>query len=101
MIGREYGGDGRLAEEESASRVARALGCRGWKRWPRQERDWFRRLAPTMARIPGLDRWASKDRKAVVQVMRAKGKAREAEYARLMAVNRKLRRALERVAGGR
>jgi hypothetical protein len=100
MIGERFDGDRDRAVSECSAAVARALGCRSWKRWSPAERQWFARLSLVMALIPRLDRWSSQDKRALVEIMRAKGGVREAEYARLVARNRKLRRVLEKVARG-
>lgn len=98
-IGERFEGDGRLARRECAEKVAKALGCRGWKRWPPSEREWFTRLAIPLARIRGLERWNAGDRKELVALIRSKGKPQETEYVRRMIGAERLRGALERVAG--
>ncbi|MFH1277861.1 MAG: hypothetical protein ABIK65_05735 [Candidatus Eisenbacteria bacterium] len=97
-IGERFGGDGRLARRECAETVARALGCRGWKRWPAPEREWLGRLAIPLARIRGLERWSAGEKGELVALVRAKGKPQETEYARRMIKATRLRRALERMA---
>lgn len=100
-IGDRFDGDGRRAKRECAAAVARALGSPGWKRWPRMEREWFARLAIPLARIDGLERWPREDRRALVALLRSKGKPGEAEYVRRLLGARRLRRSLTKIAKGR
>jgi hypothetical protein len=89
-------GRGRLA-----ARLADRLGLRG-RAWAPSEGVAFARLAPILAALPGLPAWPHGDRQALVQVIRAKGGAREADYLRLLRRHRRLRAsllALGRTAG--
>ncbi len=98
MIGREYDGDRDRAGRGCAARVAAALGAPKWKEWPKKERESFARMSLILALIPGLDDWPQADRADLVTLLRAKGASREAEYARLMTGQIRLRAALEKAA---
>jgi hypothetical protein len=65
------------------ARVAQRLGVRSFPRWAPGERLWFRRWAPLIDAIPGWNRWSRAERRALVEVVRAKGGRRESDYARL------------------
>ena len=84
--------------EQLLDALARVLGVRGREKWPAMERLWFRRLAPMFSLIPGLEKWSAAERKNLVGLIRAKGRPQESGFVRLLAGNRKLRRALESVA---
>jgi hypothetical protein len=53
----------------------------------------------TLAQISDLARWSARDRRALVEIVRAKGGHHEADYLRRMQVHRRLRRALLRLGG--
>jgi len=98
MIGDRFEGDRIRALDQSADQLARTLGVRGRKNWPAAEQLWFRRLAPTLSLISGLEKWTSQQKKDLVTLVRAKGAPRESDFVRLLSMNRKLRRALEKIA---
>lgn len=98
LIGERFGGDRKKALAESADAVAAVLSCRDWKKWPAMERLWFERLAPTFSLIPGIEKWSAAEKKDLVTLIRAKGHLQESGFVKLLAKNRKLRRALERIA---
>jgi hypothetical protein len=100
LIGERHDGDAVQATAAATESVARALRCPGWRRWPEPQRIAFERLSLVMTLVPGLERWPSRDKQALVALLRAKGKAGEAEYARRMVEHRRLRRALEEVVRG-
>jgi len=93
-IARCFRGDRRAAAREAEVRVARSLGVRGWTRWSADERWAFAQLSLPIALIPDLDRWSAGDRRRLVEVVRAKGGASEAEYVRRLCAHRRLRRSL-------
>ncbi len=97
-IGEDFDGEAALAIEECAAKVAAALGCPGWKNWPRRERDWFERLSLIFARIPKLDSWKPAEKRGLVELIRAKGGVGETRFVQLSRRNLKFQKALERVA---
>jgi hypothetical protein len=99
LIGERFGGDRKKALAQTATALSAALNCRGRERWPAMERLWFERLAPTISLIPGLGKWSAADKKGLLALLRAKGHPRESGFVRLLAENRRLRRALEKAAG--
>ncbi len=79
--------------------VARDLGAAGWRAWPRSEQVAFTRLAPVLALIPNLPRWRPRERRALVEVIRAKGGPREADYIMRLQAHPRLRASLLRLGG--
>lgn len=77
--------------------MARSLGLTRWGSWPRAERLAFERLAPVLAGIPDLTDWSLRERRALVDIIRAKGGPREADYIRRMQAHRRLRHSLLRL----
>ena len=80
----------------TATAADRLDGVR-WRAWPQRERVAFERLAPILAALPDLPRWPRRDRRALVEIARAKGGPREADYPRLMRAHRRLRGSLLRL----
>ncbi len=98
LLARRFGSDRDLAEATLADELSTWAGVRGWRRWPRFEQDAWRHWSPVLAALPGLDRWPRPDRRAVVEVVRAKGGPRESDFARRFDAHRRLRRALVALA---
>ena len=98
-IEERFGGDRERAERESSARVGRSLGI-DLSGWTREERTAFRKLAPLIALLPGIERWSAAEKGAFARALRAKGSAREARYAREMAVHAPARAALVRLSAG-
>ncbi len=66
---------------------------------PAEGRLWWKRWAPLLHAIPGLDRWPRKDRRALVRIVRAKGGRRESEYVRLFDAHPRLAAAVLALSG--
>lgn len=99
LIGSKYSGDSKRAREECGAAVAARLGLSDRSRWPADERLWFDRLALMVCQIPALEGWPEGEKSALAGLMRAKGGAGEADYARRLAAASRLKRALFAVAG--
>lgn len=93
-----YGSDRERAERELAARAARLLGLRSLGRLPAGERLAWRRWAPFVCSLPGIERWSAADRAALAAVVRAKGGARESDFVARFDRHRRLRRAVRRLA---
>jgi len=92
----QWGGDAARMRAGSATAVSRALGVRA-DSWAGHARKALEDLAPVLALVPGLARWTSEEKRALVQVIRAKGGSTEAGYLRLMGRHKKLRDAILRM----
>jgi hypothetical protein len=71
------------AAREVAASVARRLGARSVASRPRAEREAFGHLAPVCALLPGVDRWSTASRAALVRLMLSKGRPQEREFVTL------------------
>jgi hypothetical protein len=67
--------------------------------WSREEQLAFRRWAPVVLVLPGVERWPLADRRALLAVIRAKGSLRESDFVHLFDAHRRLRRAMLRLVG--
>jgi len=88
----------RGSEEELAQEVTRRLGQRAPRGWSAGERLWWRRFAPVLAALPELEQWSAAERRAALEVVRAKGGRRESDFVRALDAHTPLRRALLRAA---
>jgi hypothetical protein len=91
-----FDGDAARARSYAVQYVARALYVRP-DNLKQDERRAFENLALVLALIDDLDQWTGREKKALVQIIRAKAGASEADYARLMQNHEKLREWLRRL----
>ncbi|HEX6881764.1 MAG TPA: hypothetical protein VF530_00205 [Planctomycetota bacterium] len=98
-LARRFGSDRARGERECAREAGRRLGVRSFRGWKRSELEAWTRLAPVVGLLDGLERWSAAEKRAAVQVLRAKGGRRESDFVRLFDAHAKLRRALVRAAG--
>ncbi|HEX4824357.1 MAG TPA: hypothetical protein VFV19_08595 [Candidatus Polarisedimenticolaceae bacterium] len=78
----------------AASASAARLGLGSLRGWSASERDWLRRWAPLIAALPGLERWPARDRRALLEIVRAKAGRRETDYVKKFHAHRSLARAI-------
>jgi len=95
----ERGGADREAALRACARDAAArLGVRSFAGWTATQRLWWERLSPVVVLVPGVERWKPAERRAAVDVIRAKGGRRESDYVRLFDAHPHLPNALARLA---
>jgi hypothetical protein len=94
-----FGADRERGEEISADEVGKLVGIPRWRALPAGERLAFRRWAPLVRVLPGVERWSAQARRDLGRVVRAKGGKRESDFVRLLDAHRSLRRALCSLAG--
>ncbi len=97
FLATHFGSDDRGRERCPAEAAAR-LGIRSRRGWTPDERRAWRDWAPLVLTLPGVERWSSVEKQALVRVIRAKGGRRESDFARRFDQHRKLRRAIARLA---
>ena len=97
-IGAYYDGDRAAAVRAATRRLSKILNAPDWKTWAPDEQESFRRLSVLFDVIPDLESWPKRDKKALVQIMRAKGKPGETEYARRLLRHKRLNEALRLTA---
>lgn len=88
-----FDGDARAIRAASVNVTRRALGANGEKFDEAEERA-FSNFALVAALIPGLARWTTEEKRAVLQIIRAKAGADELRYLRLLCRHAPLRRAI-------
>ncbi len=95
MISTRFGAERRLAEPVCAAEAAARLGLPTARRgWSGEEELALARWAPLVLMLPGLARWTAAERRAFVEVIRAKGGRRESEFVRRFDSHAKLRAGL-------
>lgn len=75
-------------------RAASLVGLGPSRRFTRGEHLAWERWAPLVVLLPGIERWPGPDRRALLDVVRAKGGRREADFVRHFDAHRRLRRAV-------
>jgi hypothetical protein len=98
FIAERYGSDRERAEKELAVEAGRLLGLRSLGRLSAGERLAWRRWAPLVCSLPGIERWSSADCASLVAVVRAKGGARESDFVDRFDRHARLREAIRSIA---
>ena len=93
-VAKRFGSDRRRAGRVLADEARALLGLRSLDGWDRNQRLMLQRWAPLIRVLPGVSRWSAADRKALADIVRAKGGRRESEYVRLFDAHRRLRSAV-------
>lgn len=96
-----FGSDREKATRVCAREAASALGLRWLKTFSPDERTAWERWAPLVLILPGLSRWSTAQKRALVEVVRAKGGTRESDFVTLFDRHRPLRRAILRLNAGK
>jgi hypothetical protein len=97
-LAERFGADRERAERVCMDEAAQLLDVGSLSSWSRGERLWWRRWAPLVAVLPDVRRWTPARRRALVEVIRAKGGRRESDYVRLFDAHRPLRAAVRNLA---
>jgi hypothetical protein len=89
-----FGSDREAARRACSAEAAELLGAGSPRDLDAGERRAWNRWAPLVLVLPGLRRWPAADRRALFDLIRAKGGRREADFARRFDRHRRLRRAV-------
>jgi hypothetical protein len=92
-MAREFSGDSGHIRQASTAAVAKALRIQP-ARWRSVEQDAFQNLALVLTLVPDLATWDAAEKRALVEVIRAKASRSETRYLRLMQRHPRLRAAL-------
>jgi len=99
-LARRFGSDREEAARVCAEEAAERLGLRSRASFSAGERLAWERWGPLLAVLPGLEGWRPADKRAAVEVVRAKGGRRESEFVARFDRHRRLRRAVRTLAEG-
>jgi hypothetical protein len=97
-LAERFGSDRERGERVLADEAARRLGAGSWRGLSRGERLAWRRWAPLVAVLPGLETWSAAERRALAAVVRAKGGRRESDFVRRFDAHAALRASLTGLA---
>jgi hypothetical protein len=92
-----FEGDRAAAQVAAVEIVGSALGLNGSESWPESEHRSFRSLSMLIAQVPELDEWPASDKRALVNIMRAKGARHELRYFDLMRRHPRFMRAMVKI----
>jgi hypothetical protein len=98
LLADRFGADREKGVRTLSREAAQLLGIRTQKSWSAGERLAWEQWSPLIVMLPGISRWRPQQKRALVQVVRAKGGHRESGYLRLFNKHRRLRRALIKLA---
>jgi hypothetical protein len=93
-ISRRFGFDRRRAERVCLREAVQRVGVEPRPGFTGRERLAWRRWAPLLLVLPGLETWSRGEREALVRVIRAKGGRRESDYVITFDAHGPLRRSL-------
>ncbi len=99
-MAREFGGDAERIRRASESSIARKLRVR-LAGWSKAEQHAFADFALALDLIPDLARWSGAEKKAAIEVVRAKVGRDETRYLRLSQRHARLRASLIRLGSVR
>lgn len=97
-IARRFGADRERARAECAREAASRLGGRAFHARNAGERLAWDRWAPLVTILPGVQRWSASAKRALVEVIRAKGSRRESDFVHRFDAHAPLRRAVRQLA---
>jgi hypothetical protein len=99
-LARRFGTDRARAERVCADEAAALLGVANWTRLPAGERTAWARWAPLVAVLPGVGDWSAGQRRALADVVRAKGGRYESDYVKKFDAHARLRQAVAALSRG-
>jgi hypothetical protein len=96
-LSRRFGADRERAVEVCEAEARERLGVPALAGWSAAEREAWRRWAPLVVLLPGVESWSDADRAALTGVVRAKGGRRESDFVARFDAHVPLREALARL----
>jgi hypothetical protein len=98
FLARRFGADREAATRECSGVALRRLGLGSLRGFSAGERMAWERWAPIIVCLRGVERWSPREKRACVDVIRAKGGRRESDFVRRFDAHVPLRRAVRRLA---
>jgi hypothetical protein len=94
LLADRFGADREDGIRTSSRETARLLGVRSQRSWSASQRQWWDRWSPIILTLPRVTHWKAAEKRALVEVARAKGGRHESNYLTLFNKHRRLRRAI-------
>ena len=98
LLADRFGADREKGVRTLSREATHLLGIRSKRSWSSGERLAWERWSPLIVMLPGISRWKPEEKRALVQVVKAKGGRRESDYVTLFDKHRRLRRAILKLA---
>jgi hypothetical protein len=99
MLAERFGADREKGLKTCSREAARLLGVRSLKRFEAGEKLAWERWSPLIMVLPRIDKWDPAAKRALVEVIRAKGGQRESRFVELFDQHRPLQNAVLRLSG--
>ena len=93
-VAKRFGSDRRRARRLLTHEARALLGVHSLDGWDRNQRLMLQRWAPLVGVLPGVVRWSAAERRALAEIVRAKGGRRESDYVRRFDKHRRARQAV-------
>lgn len=100
-VASRFGADRERATRRCADEAAELAGLRAREGWSRDERRAWEQWSPLLLVMPGVDGWSNAEKRALVEIVRAKGGQRESEFVSRFDAHPRLRASLARLANSR
>jgi len=97
-LARRFGSDRERGGRECAAAAGRLLGAGPASDWSEDERRAWHRWAPLVCILPGVAEWSAVEKRALAELVRAKGGRRESEFTLRFDRHEKLRAAIRALA---
>ncbi len=97
-MAKRFGAERERGIQRCSAEAAKRLGVRSLSRFSRSEKLLWERWSPLVMALPGIARWKPEQRRALAQLIRAKGGRRESEYVKRFNRHPRLRAAFVKLA---
>ena len=97
-IARNYRSDSVRALRNSLKAVKSVLGIRNLNKWPVNERVAFERWCPMLTLIEDLNNWNMRDKRKLIEIIKAKADIKEKRFVGLMQKHAKFQESLLKIA---
>lgn len=87
-----------LMIEKSIEKLTRTLPIKNWKQWDENEQLALKRLAPLFVNVLKKAKWTSKEKRELVEIIKAKGNRCERKFSFLMSENEKLQNVIYKLS---
>jgi hypothetical protein len=98
MVAERFGADREAASRACEREAARFAGVRSLAGFTNAERLAWVRWSPVIVLLPGIERWTTPEKRALVGVVKAKGGPRESDFVLRFDRHRRLRGSLRALA---
>jgi hypothetical protein len=98
LFSERFGGDRARGTHECAREAKSLLGLEERRTWSRGQTMWWHRWAPLVVALPGIGRWSAEERRALAELILAKGGRQESDFVWRFDAHARLRAAVRALA---